>query len=261
VTGGNAWPRWLFPLFVLARTDLLPAGFDPSVARQQGWTWEELASQARAATTRRAGGPVYGLMAVSAEAAVTWLQAGQGAHLLSSGVELERSLTWLRQARAMGPPAAGEGGEAGAIEHFLAGRVALLLGANPALTGVLARDARVTLLPVPSFSGTPRRTPVAAAQLTVFRQREFRGLEHTQAAVELARWLSHRPGPIPPVPTFPLADVAHELILYPGHDGRPGDYLAREAARSALADWWTGRIDDQGLEERLNSLRAVLARR
>ena len=262
VTGGSAWPRWLFPLSVLARADLLPPDFDPAVTRQQGWTWEDLVRQARAAAAgTRAGRPVRGLMAVSAEAAVSWLLVSQGAGLFSDGNYLERALAWVREAWAAGALAAGEASAANAVEHFLAGRVAFLLGVNPALTGLLARDPRVELLPVPSFPGTPPKTPVAAAQLIVLRRRQFPGLEHTQAAVELARWLSRRSGLPPPTPTLPISGGGQELVLYPVHGGRPEDYSAREAARGPLTDWWSGRIDDAGLFERLNLLLPVLAPR
>jgi ABC-type glycerol-3-phosphate transport system substrate-binding protein len=261
VTGGAAWPRWLFPLFVLARADLLPPDFDPEIIREEGWTWEDLARQAEAAARIRAGRSVQGLMAVSAEAAVTWLQASQGAGLFSREGELERSLAWLREARVMGALAAGGESAGSAVERFRTGRVAFLLGANPALTGLLAGDPRVTLLPVPRFSGTPQRTLVAAAQLIVFRQEPFQGLEHTQAAVELARWLSHHTRWSPPVPAFPLGDIGEEVVLYPGHGGRREEYLAREAARVPLAEWWSGRIDDAALLERLNLLLPVLAPR
>ncbi len=266
-----AWPRWLCPLVVAGRREVLAeVGLDVSVLWSEGWDWNDLleaAVQACRPGARR--GLHYGLVAPGGEAVLRWLVGSQGADLFTRGPELERALDWVRSAVDAGAMPTGPAADDRAVAAFVAGEAAFLLGAGPALACHLAGMPEVVLLPVPGFPGLPEVRPVAVTQLVVFRQRRFKGLEHTQAAMELARWLSRSPelfprGSVLGVPAFqpdPSPEVRPALDALtgpatwcPGQGYSPERYRALQAARPLLAGWWAGRLSDGELVELLGQL-------
>ncbi|MDQ7794665.1 MAG: extracellular solute-binding protein [bacterium] len=273
LAGAGAWPRWLFPLPILARTAALEG--DPAGRWESGWEWADLLAQAAGAARR--GTARYGLAAASGESALGWLLASQGAGLFGRGPELPRALGWVRQAVEGGALLTGKEADDQAVYLFASGRAAFLLGVNPALARRLLADPTVVALPVPRFAEAAAATPVGAAHLVVFRQRDFKGLEHTRAAVELARWLS-RAGELFPgelllgIPAWgaTAGEVSARLLeaargpnpgLYPGSRSSPEEFQAAQAARGPLARWWAGELTDGELEERLGMLLPVFAPR
>ncbi|MBX6378786.1 MAG: hypothetical protein IRY95_09610 [Clostridia bacterium] len=250
---------------------LAAAGLDATAVRRGGWT---------AADVRRL------LQASAAQPVVAVPDDGWDAllDLVAAGASLEQAAAWLvdlRGARRLLVAAAGPQGEGG-LEAWRTGRAAMVAGPSPFLAAELARRG-AELVPAPrldSGGAASAAQPFIRADVggvLVFRQKSYRGDDHTRAAVELARAFSRQ--------SIPWADAAGPV--YPaarqGRDerGRPlpslpawlaphlraGPLPTVEAAATAarrrqeqvgpaLAAFWARRADPAELARALERLAA-----
>lgn len=282
-----AWPRYLAAQGWLAsRPALIQAGIDPDRIARLGWSRTEAAR----ALSRLPAGITALLVNPTTPAALTDLMAAAGipaafgpdGSRLWTKPALTDAAGWLGAMQAAGllPPRSAATGES-LVDQLLRGRAVLLAGANPWLTGrilKLDRSGRlVMLVPIPGREGEIPPLPLSAAQLVVFRQRDYAGDDHTRAAAELARFLSRagHPWALPDTPLFPAylptwqewakaaRHAAGRFLLGYGFvrgstaPGRPAGVTAEERrwladeVQPALTKFWAGKADAATLADRL----------
>lgn len=213
------WPRWLLPhLWLGNREALAAAGFSPAAlgsAPGDGWEWGELATLSPGINDSGrfllelllAAGPFSTTEESPAGTAEQWT------------ARLKEADELLARLRERGLPDDPVERAARLLNDFPRGRLALAAGVNPALVQWLIQKGnpegtRQVLLPIPGPPGNPGRPVVSTADLLVFRQVRYQGDRHTQAAIELARFLSRCPA-----------------------GGVPGSFLAVPAYLEELAGW------------------------
>lgn len=286
--GGRAWawPRYLAAhVWVGNRGVLERAGVDLERLATEGWDQNSFV----AALSRRPEGSA-GLLVnpVGTEVLADLMHAAGSPSPLSADGELR----WTREAVAaaagwietlrnneqMPPP----GGVPGAmIEQILSGRAAVLAGANPWLLTRLAglgggKEPALSLVPVPVPAGNPPALRLSGGHLVLFRQRQYRGDDHTRAAAELARYLSQLRHPwaatdSPVMPSFLPAweewagtatQAGGRFLARAVEWAGPGEGMDAAVAarreqylentvRPALAEFWAGKTPAEALAERI----------
>lgn len=280
------WPRWMAAHVWLGhRQAMAAAGLDPDGVAREGWDWNAFAAALAARPDAVAG------LAVNTAGTGVFedLMHAQG---IASPFGPDGSPRWTRDAlRTVAAwladlrhnehlPLQAESSPDAMVDRILNGRVMVLAGANPWLTAKLlytqpGTPGDLVLLPVPVPPGDPPALRVSAGSLLVFRQKDYRGHDHTRAAVELARHLSRlrHPWAVPGSGVFPSHRAAYEPWLRasaaygPAIDdaalawagappGRTRDEAAREARwrdetlAPAVTAFWAGELDAAGLAAR-----------
>ncbi len=280
------WPRWLAADAWLARADTLrAAGLAPEEPVVRGWDWTTAASRLRGLGGRAPVLVVPGDGAGFFRPLLAWerprAEVGLGGRLRRllglrtdgrppwrvSAERLRAAADWARVLRASGvlvpPGRLGDQGPGG-LASFLAGRAAVLAGANPWLAALLlhreaerGRAAATVLLPVPSppgetgravappaRAGTLRTDNLRLAGLALFRPPDAGDRRRLELAAELADFLSRRGHPWAggPGPIFPAAREA--WLLWAKRSGQSAVFSAftLHRARGAaggldLAEW------------------------
>ncbi|MBO2520612.1 MAG: hypothetical protein CW345_02225 [Firmicutes bacterium] len=210
-----AWPRWVQPRVWVAREDL-----SPELARARPrWSGEEFAAAVAAVKT---GSGAYGLALnpFDPSAFVELMVATTGKNLIGddgtrawSVEELARGLEFFRELIRRGLVDSDPDRMARSrLAWFWTRRAAVVAPVNPWLLRHLLTRGGVTgsgqgeeeepghlalAVPPPSLSTGrgPGRHPAVVSGYAVFRQQEYRGDDHTRAAMALAEHLSRRMGP------------------------------------------------------------------
>lgn len=284
-----AWPRWMTAHVWLGhRRAMAAAGLDPDGVARGGWDWNAFAAALSARPDAVAG------LAVNTAGTGVFedLMHAQGipAPLGADGSPrwtrdaLRTVAAWLEDLRHNEHlPLQAESSPDAMVDRILNGRVMVLAGANPWLTAKLlytqpGTPGDLVLLPVPVQPGDRPTLRVSAGNLLVFRQKDYRGHDHTRAAVELARHLSRlrHPWAVPGSGIFPSHRAAFEawagasaaygpavdatLLTWAGAPpGRTADRAAREARwreetlAPAVAAFWAGELDAAGLADRVGA--------
>ena len=210
-----AWPRWVQPKLWVAREDLTP---ELGKARSR-WSKEEfLATLAGAKTQFGAYG--LALNPFDPSAFIETMITSTGKNLIADDgsrgwtvEEITRGLEFFRELIRRG--LVDDDAEAMArqrLARFWNRRAAVIAPVNPWLlqhlmtrggvsggnaAGDQEGDHLVLAVPPPSFAdgGGPPRHPAVISGYAVFRQKEYKGDDHTKAAMLLAEHLSRRLGP------------------------------------------------------------------
>ncbi len=279
-----AWPRWLdTPLWYGHRALLTQAGVDPEDIAANGWTWDEFAQVAA-----RAGKGSHSLLfnpaaSVSLVSLLANSPTGQADAAVGGPVwsapALTEVLSWIGALRDAGSGGANAKMDALILPLYWEGRVMTAAGLGPWFPSWVIQSGKAGVssipvpLPVPHAAGTEGVFPITAGTITVFRQGEYRGDDHTRAAMELARFLSRqhssylarRLGFIPVWPedladwlaALPTGDLGRQLYaraLSAGVILPPGSYpdaLGGQAAKvdAALSAWWARKAGTQATAE------------
>lgn len=280
-----AWPRFLVAHVWLGNRRVVEqAGIDLERLATDGWD-----QNAFAAALSRRPESAAGLLVNPAgvEILADLMHAGGvPAPLSPAGATqwtrdaVDAAAGWLEELRHnehMPPPA---GVSDAMVEQVLTGRAAVLAGANPWLLARVSAmggsSGPLTLVPVPVPGGSPPALRLTSAHLVVFRQRQYRGDDHTRAAAELARFLSQlrHPWAVTDSPVMPsflpaweewagaatpaggrfLARALAWAKPAPGLDAevaaRQQEYMENKV-HPALADFWAGKLTPAALAERI----------
>lgn len=259
------WPRWLsFPLWAGNAKLLAAAGVNPARIQAESWSWEEF-TRAAEALKQLSGSP---FLFTSYSLASLWRELGRGDLATPNAspwaakrvrAAAERAQAFWQQGAV--PYRIGSDGYAG-LEDFFTGRAAVFGPVEPwFLRAVAERRERVErgllepgappfpviLLP-PAGLNEGGVLPVWQENLLVFRQRRYRGDDHTRLAMELARHLSRTAGQLAArldvVPAWRPAQeewrqawpfAQGDVVLTWLERGAPaGDPAAEEQARARL---------------------------
>lgn len=281
------WPRWLAARVWLGNGAVLQkAAVDIGAVHSQGWSREAFAAALRQRPPGTAGmtfnhaSPLLmedllraqGFPSpISPEGYQTWTTEA-----------VETTAGWLADLRKGGliPNA---GARDNMVDDVLHGRAAVLAGVSPWLGARLLRiEPNLVMLPIPSPPGGQPLLPLTAGQILIFRQREYKGHDHTRAAAELARFLSRVPHPWaqPDTTVLPAYRPARERWLTGSKQERqestahflqhalawaqpvPGrtaavsgqeELLMESEVMPAIREFWEGKLDAGGLARRIGA--------
>lgn len=261
-----AFPRWIALWWWVADTRALPDAKQGPTAFDTGEALARVAGTARASSTPAGGsgvGPVLAMDASGERAALEVLSAAG-----PDGEAWVRAAALLQAAR----PSAGDG----ALVRFATGSADLLGGAAPpVLSRIRQRLSWAAPVAVP---GSADPIPLAGASgVYVFYQRPYAGVEHTEAAIQVAsaysRWrddpVADTLGVVPAEPDLAQAAMAvwpetwrraaewalvnidngHYRAFPPAWPPRAEDAWA--GLRSSVGDWAAGK--DVNLQESVRS--------
>jgi len=283
-----AWPRWISPRVWVGNADLLAAaGVNPAALSAGGWTRTEF-EQAAARLPAVGGKAPYGLLVN--DAGITAFEdillnsaaaqpAVNGAGGVWNRAALADTFAWLdelRQQKIL--PAATTKMQSIILTAYWDGKVMAAAGLGPWLFGKeIERQQRrsagllpptaetgaiaTVLLPIPHSDGATSLVPLDIGSVTVFRQADYRGDDHTRAAAEFAAFFSQEMEWV----------IADRLFYLPARSAAAAAWLAaaplsqankqmyRRAAQSGFA--WQAAEIGRGRPDReaLQQLNGILA--
>lgn len=194
-----ALPVALYPRVLLANAALLPASSsDLANPAQNGWSWDDFLSLAESA--RQDG--VYGyvpsnildelLQSIAASLGKPVPLADDGTPLWTEEDLQAMADVWRRLAASSAVPQPASTMDADCLDLFLRQKAAIIGPLNHHLAAWLwSQGNSPLLLPLPSGDGSLRHDARAVA-ISVFRQANYQGHDHTRAAAELAQFLVPR---------------------------------------------------------------------